>query len=573
VKFECPHIDHAEVYRVGVGAAVALEASRSLETAPLKGQATPRASRIRRTARLLPLTAVAALACSIAASGAATHPAAAPALVVDNSFALDTSDPQRAFDPTSTIVDRAVYDTLFTYAGNDLTHPVPSLVRSWTSAKAKAFTFRLRRDAHFADGTPLTSADVVFSLRRLGNLKGNPAHVFAGMRASAKDKYTVVIESATPVPQLPAILTNSATGIVNSELVRAHGGTDAADASTADKAEGWFNSPASAGAGSGPYVLQSYSPTSQVTLRANGNYWGARKPAFGTVVIRNMSAPIQLINIRRGSHQIAIDISSDQAQTLTGDGALRVTRQPSPWVFYMFTNDDPQVSAVTSNTRFQQAVRNALDYKGLVALAGRGALQATGLIPSMIAGELPQTEAPNQDLAKAKEDLATSGVGTQRVTLEYPSDLTINGVPFATLAQKIQANLQSAGFDVSLAGSPVATFQPKFRAGHVAFGIWLYAFDYPDPAGYLVFTPGSLIALHAGWRADPPIEKLVAKALVETAPSARRSLYQRIQREVNARGPFIPLIQPTQVFVTTSDLRGAAFSAAYDVDLTQVSPK
>jgi peptide/nickel transport system substrate-binding protein len=321
-------------------------------------------------------------------------------------------------------------------------------------------------------------------------------------------------------------------------------------------------------------VLQSYSPTSQVTLRANPSYWGARKPAFGTVVIRNMSAPVQLVNIRRGSHQIAIDISSDQAQTLTGDRSLRVTRQPSPWVFYMFTNDDAQISAVTSNRRFQDALRNALDYKALVAVAGRGALQATGLIPTMIAGALPETDANEQDITKAKAELAASGVGSQQVTLEYPSDLTINGVPFATLAQKAQAGLQAAGFHVSLAGSPVATFQPKFRQGQVAFGIWLYAFDYPDPAGYSVFLPGNLIALHAGWKAgsDPAIEKLAAKALVTTAPAARKSLYERIQQEVNARGPFIPLIQPTQVFVATSDLSGAVFSAAYDVDLTQVSP-
>jgi peptide/nickel transport system substrate-binding protein len=535
----------------------------------------PRASRIRHLHRLFLLVGVTALTCSIAASGATTQPAAAPTLVVDNSFALDTTDPQRAFDPTSTIVDRAVYDTLFTYEKKDLTHPVPSLVRSWTSAGAKTFTFRLRTDVHFADGTPLTAADVVFSLRRLVNLKGNPAHIFAGLEARAKKRYTVVIESATPAPQLPAILTNSATGIVNSKLVEAHGGTDAADASTADKAEGWFNSPASVGAGSGPYVLESYSPTSQVTLRANPSYWGARKPAFGTVVIRNMSATIQLVNIRRGSHQIAIDISSDQAQTLTGDRSLRVTRQPSPWDFYMFTNDDPQISAVTPNRRFQEALRNALDYKALVAVAGRGALRATGLIPSMIAGALPQNDAHEQDVAKAKADLAASGVGSQQVTLEYPSDLTINGVPFATLAQKVQAGLQAVGFHVSLAASPVATFQPRFREGHVAFGIWLYAFDYPDPAGYSVFLPGNLIALHAGWTAgsDPAIEKLAAKALVTTTLAARRSLYERIQQVVNARGPFIPLIQPTQVFVATSDLRGAVFSAVYDVDLTQVSPK
>ena len=91
------------------------------------------------------------------------------------------------------------------------------------------------------------------------------------------------------------------------------------------------------------------------------------------------------------------------------------------------------------------------------------------------------------------------------MTLEYPSDLTINGVSFATLAQKVQANLQAAGFRIRLAGSPVTTFQPKFRADKVAFGLWLYAFDYPDPVDYQVFVPGELIALHAGWQrgSDP----------------------------------------------------------------------
>src|SRR5262249_17017431 len=114
------------------------------------------ARRSRRGAsRLLPLMVLACLACSVTAHGVTV---AAPILVVDNSFAVDTTDPQRAFDPTSTIVDRAVYDTLFTYRKNDLAHPIPLLVRSWTTSGARRFTFRLRRDVHFGDGTPLTSA-------------------------------------------------------------------------------------------------------------------------------------------------------------------------------------------------------------------------------------------------------------------------------------------------------------------------------------------------------------------------------------------------------------------------------
>src|SRR5207244_5966586 len=140
-----------------------------------------------------------------------------------------------------------------------------------------------------------------------------------------KGKYTVVLKSTPPATQLPAILANTSTGIVNSKLVRAHGGTDAVGADTSDKAEGWFNSSASAGAGSGPYLLKTYSTTSELTLVPNTHYWGARKAAFSTVVVRNMIAPTQLINIQRGKHEIAIDLSADQAQSIKGNKSLKVS--------------------------------------------------------------------------------------------------------------------------------------------------------------------------------------------------------------------------------------------------------
>jgi peptide/nickel transport system substrate-binding protein len=493
--------------------------------------------------------------------------------VIDNSFALDTLDPQRSFDPTSNMVDRAIYDTLFAYRGN-VDQPAPLLVQSWSSTGAKTFTFRLKRDVHFADGTPLTSADVVFSLRRLVNLKGNPGQLLPAFTVTAKNRYTVVIQTSIPEPQLPAVLASTATGIVNAKLVEAHGGTDAADASTADQADHWFNTSAAAGAGSGPYELQSITPTSQVVLRPNTNYWDSRQPAFRAVVVRNMPPPSQLLNIQRGSHEVAIDLSSAQALPLLRDKNVRVTRQPGPFVFYAFTNDDPQISSVTSNRTFQRAVRYALDYKSLVSLAGPGAIHAPGLLPSALLGALPQAAAAKHDLAKAKENLAASGVGSHQVTLEYASDATFGGLSFATLAQKVQANLQAAGFNVALAGSPITTFQPKFRAGHVALGLWIYGPYYPDPSSYLVFTPGQLIALHAGWPAgsDPTIEKLAARALVATTPALRQSLYRQIQLALNARSPFIPLVQPTQVYVATSDLT-VRYTDLNGLDITQVSPK
>jgi len=180
------------------------------------------------------------------------------------------------------------------------------------------------------------------------------------------------VHSKDPATQLPSILANTSTGIVNSKLVRKHGGTAAASADKTDKAEGWFNSSASAGAGSGPYLLKTYSTTSQITLVPNKRYWGKRKAAFKTVVIRNMIAPTQLINIQRGVHEVAIDLSSDQAQTLRSNNRLKVVLQPSTWIFWLFTNNNPQISTITPNKQFQTAVRYALDYKSIVGVAGPG---------------------------------------------------------------------------------------------------------------------------------------------------------------------------------------------------------
>jgi peptide/nickel transport system substrate-binding protein len=193
----------------------------------------------------------------------------------------------------------------------------------------------------------------------------------------------------------------------------------------------------------------------------------------------------------------------------------------------------------------------------------------------MFLGSLPQSAAVKQDVAKAKSELAASGVADQKVTLEFPSDLTINGVPFASLAQKVQANLQSVGFKIDLAGAPVGTWLQKYRDGKMAFGLSLWGPDYPDPADYLAFTPGQLVGVRAGWPAgsDPAIEKLASKALVTTASSAREKIYQQIQQQLNQRGPFFPLMQPTQVFVATTDLKNAVFNAEYEIDVTQTSAK
>lgn len=513
----------------------------------------------------LTLVALTAVACGTSSTtNTANH-----ILVVDKSFDMKTADPQREFEVSGGIVAKALYSTLLTFTGSDSATPVPWVASSYTvSSDAKTFTFKLRNDVKFSDGTPLTSADVVFSFNRLINIKGNPSFLLAGVTVSAPDSSTVVLTSATPNPALPFIIPNPALGIVNSKVVMAHGGTDQPGADKSDTAEQFLDTTSE---GSGPYTLKSFSTTSEVNLAANPNYWGP-KPYYSTVVIRNVEAPTQLLDIQKGTNEISLDLSPNQATTLSGVSSLQVKAIAGPNVFFLFANDNPKISSTTPNKHFQNAIRYGLDYASFVQLAGAGAIQTPGVVPSMFLGALPQSSAALTDLTKAKSELAASGIKNPTVNLGFPSDFTLNGLSFSTLAQKVQANLETVGIKVNLTGSPIATALVDYRAGTEQLGLWLWGPDYPDPNDYLVFLPGQLVGLRAGWAAgsDPSLESLGTHASSTVDNATRGQLFQQIQTQLNLDGPFFPLIQPGQVVVATKGVTGADYNPTWTIDVSGV---
>lgn len=523
-----------------------------------------------RTARSLHrlMTGAIGVALLLTACGTSSTPAASKTLVVDKSFDMKTADPGREFEISGSIVVKAMYDTLLTFKGSNVTKALPWVASSYDgSSDARTFTFHLRHDVKFSDGTPLTSADVVFSFNRMKNIKGNPSFLLAGITTSATDPYTVVLTSDAPNTAIPFIVPNPALGIVNSKVVTAHGGTDAANADKADTAESFLNQNSQ---GSGPYILQSFSTTSQVVMTANPKFWGTA-PAYSKVVVRNVVAATQSLDVQKGVAQIALDLSPDQASSL--GGGLQVQQSASPNVFFLFTNANPAVSRVTSNKNFWDAVRYGLDYSGLVSLAGKGAIQAAGIIPSLFLGALPQSGGLTRDLTKAKAALAASGLSNPTVSLEYPSDITVNGLQFQPGAERLQANLKEVGITVNLSPAPVASSLANYRAGKEQMGYWLWGPDFPDPSDYLVFLPGRLVGLRAGWAAgaDPAVEALGKQAETTVNDGTRGTLYQQIQTELDQHGPIIPLFQPGQVIAASSSVHNLTSNPTWTIDVASFS--
>jgi peptide/nickel transport system substrate-binding protein len=518
------------------------------------------------------LAAIVVVIVAVAAVAATTRSAQAAdsTLVIDNSFVIKTADPQRGFDPTSSIVDHSVYDTLVTFSGSGTT-PVPWLASSFKASNgAKTFTFKLRHDVKFSDGTPLTSADVVFSYRRLVNLKASGSFLLTDVTVSAPDKYTVVLHSSVPNPALTRIIANPALGIVNSKVVKANGGTDAAGADKTDKAEKFLDSNSE---GSGPYVISTYSTDQQIVLKANPNFWGG-KPKFQTVVIRNMTAPVQLLNVQRGTDEIALDLSSLQASSLKGKN-VNVDITPSPNLFNIDVNMDPKISPVTANPHIRLAIRYALDYPAFAAIGGPGSIQSAGMVPSVFLGALPKSDAFHRNLTKAKAEVAASGISNPTITMTYPAGLTINGIDFGTLAQKAKSNLADAGITVNLQGLPVNAMLTQYAAGKDQMTQSYWGPDYPDSNDYQVFLPGGVAAKRVNWNkgADPALEALGKKALSTVADKPRAALYRAIQKKLNTDGPFIPLFQPSQAIVSSKNLTNAVLNFVWLIDLRSVGTR
>ena len=141
---------------------------------------------------------------TVAITPASAQSTSGRTLIIDNSFVLVTADPGHVYEQTGNLIDNAMYDTLLTYANGGFQTVVPQLATSYQTLNGgRKYVFHLNPAAKFSDGTPVTSADVAWSLTRMVNLKGNPAFMLAGETITTDGPETVVMTSSRAEPGHP----------------------------------------------------------------------------------------------------------------------------------------------------------------------------------------------------------------------------------------------------------------------------------------------------------------------------------------------------------------------------------
>lgn len=491
---------------------------------------------------------------------------------------LGTLDPHLATLPDELFVLRALLEglTVPDPAGGP---PLPGAAEHWTvSPDARRFTFHLREDARWADGSPVTAEDFVRSFRRaLTPALASPrADLFFAVRGAAAyqrgetpdfgtvgfaapDARTLIVETADPTPHLPALAASGAWLPVPRAARASADGTTARD--------GAWTRPGKL-VGNGPFLLAEWRADQHLVLRPNPRHRDAARVRVAAVRLQVYdSGDTEERAFRAGQ----VDVTMGVPVTRLGAYAPPVRRrQPLHETRHLVLN---LARPPLDDRRVRQALSLALDREALVAQVLRGGQQAAGgLIPPGLGGWTGDTR-PRHDPAEARRLLAAAGFPDGR---GFPQlELSAWGVGPAVLEALQQIWRRELGIT-----TPIVQREGQAHLAAVAGGDFALAFlpavpEYDDPAALLddwrTGAPGN----YARW-SDARYDALAEAAALAAGPDERRHRQEEAERFLLDALPLIPVYFNAQNYLVAPRVRGWRQDALWNrfyLDVTLDPPR
>lgn len=491
--------------------------------------------------------------------GSPTVKAATPnnQLVIATSLAQVLSlDPHQATEAKANEIMANLYDRLVaTDASGKI---LPQLAEKW-EIDDKGITFHLR-DAKFASGNPVTSADVVYSLTRLLKLDqaaaANLKRVgYTGDNVeklvTAPDEKTVRIDLSGEVTSelLLYRLAMVIASVVDSEEVKKHAVDD-------DYGNAWLRTNS---AGSGPFTLNRWTPNDLVILDANASYMSGA-PKMRRVIIRHVpESQVERLMLERGDVDVASAMTASDLATFNGKQGFEIQRVPTGGFYVLSMNAGKKE---LSDPKVREAIAYGIDYKGIEkAIMGPYGRARTVPVPENFEYAIPSPDW-QLNVEKAKTLLNEAGY-KDGFTLSLK---TIAQTPRIDLATAIQASLAQIGIKVDIQQGNGSEIIAAHRARDFDLLI-------PQTGAYMPNVLGSMEqfssnpdnsreANNAGnfvWRSAwdiPELTALTAKAALEPEAKKRGELYVQMQKMfVEQKPAVLPLFERYEPIVLSNHVK------------------
>ena len=401
---------------------------------------------------------------------------------------------------------------------------VPGLATSWDPLDDLTWEFTLREGVTFHNGEPFNAEVVKFTLDRvldpdrnatILNLLDNIVEV------EIVDDYTVLIMLAEPDLLLPARLAELYGSMMPPQYVEEYGDEYIALHPI----------------GTGPFIFQEWVKDDHITLVANEDYWGGA-PEVDEITFRPIKDNgARVAALLAGEVDLINGVPIVQESIIANFPGVRSIRVPVPRVYYI-SMDVRQ--APFDDVRVRQAANYAVDRQGIVdnLFSGFG-VPATVIYPRASWGFNPDMEPFPYDPDMARELLAEAG---------YPDGLAIEFDTFVgrlpahdTIAQAVVAQLEEAGFDVTINAFEFGAFSERRFAGEHGH---MFVYSLGDWALEPVWMFGWLTQGGAGhYWTTPEWEDLLSELSRTYDPQARIPLYHQVQQMLYDEAPFIAVAE------------------------------
>jgi peptide/nickel transport system substrate-binding protein len=481
---------------------------------------------------------VAVAGCGSGANNQPTEPTKAPAsATIAFAQKISTLDPDQPIANSDLNALHQIGGGLYEQrAGGKI---VPALaMKSTLSADRRTWTFQLRTDLKFSDGTPVTAADVVASFKRAladkANINGAIIAPISSVSQKGEDQVEIVTKR--PYPSLPAVLSEE--------------GFIVFPASGLAQGSKFFNTPISFG----PYMIATRAGDT-ATFKINPYYWGP-KPKIATLVFQAIpDASSRLSQLRAGQVDYVFDLPPSMLATLEKASSITTTVVPSyGWYSLSMWNPAPPLN----DSRIRKAISLAIDRQKIVDAIWHGKNKpVSSFWPPTMMGYEPGLETPNADPVAAKKLLAgTAFASGGKLTLKYSTAVT----PFADqMALMIQQNLAAIGIRVQLANIDGTAFVSDLFSGKYQLGLYGLADFIPQPDGLLPYglsSTGGVNANFTGYK-SADTEKLIT-ATLSSSDQARTAYLQKVNQRFLEDQPFATLA--TWAYVSASRLPASLIS-------------
>jgi peptide/nickel transport system substrate-binding protein len=473
-----------------------------------------------------------------------------------------TYDPARQADLSPPLTLGAVYEQLVTLGADNLAEVKPMLAASWSFDQAKqVWLFKLKPGVKFWNGEALTADDVKFSLDRLINVKDQPSADASNLqRVDVVDPQTVSIALKVSAPSNLVDLTGTVFSIYSRKMVEAQGGSSAPDAKDKDKATPWMNANS---AGTGPYRMVSWERNAQVVLARNPHFHGGTVP-FERVVIRHISdGAAQLLAVRRGDIDIAMNLNAEQLDSLAGNKDVTIQKTTSIDTMLMTMTNSATMNPALAKPQARRAVAAAIDYDGLIkGLVGGFSQRPPSFIPIGAGGVTEATAKQlgyKEDLPKARELLKEAGHPEGfSFELIYPNTPYFS-TSFQLIAQKIQSDVARVGIKIDLKPMDTVNWRTQFNTAKAQAVLAFWTATAPNP---YIWASASVqrLAKRMYWEPSAETADLIEKARAEVDPQKAQALYLQYQKTLIDQANYVMLLQPIY--------RVAVNKAVTDVELT-----